>query len=106
MPGEALDLDEAFEKVLIDVGGRKTLFTIGKHGILWKLDRETGEFLGHTETVFQNIFTTIDPDTGRVTYRQDIADAGVRRLGRGLAPAPPGVKTGTRPRSARRPTRS
>ncbi len=77
VPGEALDLDEAFEKVLIDVGGRKTLFTIGKHGILWKLDRETGEFLGHTETVFQNIFTSIDPDTGRVTYRQDIADAGV-----------------------------
>ena len=60
VPGEALDLDEAFEKVLIDVGGRKTLFTIGKHGILWKLDRETGEFLGHTETVFQNIFTSID----------------------------------------------
>ena len=29
------------------------------------------------ETVFQNIFTSIDPDTGRVTYRQDIADAGV-----------------------------
>ena len=57
---EALDLDEAFEKVLINVGGRKTLFTIGKHGILWKLDRETGEFLGHTETVFQNIFTAID----------------------------------------------
>ena len=77
VPGEALDLDEAFEKVLIDVGGRKTLFTIGKHGILWKLDRETGEFLGYTETVFQNIFTSIDPDTGRVTYRQDIADAGV-----------------------------
>jgi alcohol dehydrogenase (cytochrome c) len=77
VPGEALDLDEAFEKVLIDVGGRKTLFTIGKHGILWKLDRETGEYLGHTETVYQNIFTTIDSDTGRVTYRQDIADAGV-----------------------------
>ena len=77
VPGEALDLDEAFEKVLINVGGRKTLFTIGKHGILWKLDRETGEFLGHTETVFQNIFTAIDSDTGRVTYRQDIADAGV-----------------------------
>ena len=38
---------------------------------------ETGEYLGHTETVFQNIFTTIDSDTGRVTYRQDIADAGV-----------------------------
>ena len=77
VPGEALDLDEAFEKVLIDIGTRKTLFTIGKHGILWKLDRETGEFLGHTETIFQNIFSSINPDTGQVTYRQDIADAGV-----------------------------
>ena len=77
VPGEALDLDEAFEKVLIDVRGRKTLFTIGKHGILWKLDRESGEFLGYTETVFQNIFDRIDPDTGEVTYRQDIADAGI-----------------------------
>lgn len=77
VPGEALDLDEAFEKVLIDRGGRKTLFTIGKHGILWKLDRETGQFLGHTETIFQNVFDRIDPTTGAVTYRQDIAEAGI-----------------------------
>ena len=77
VPGEALDLDEAFEKVLINVGARKTLFTIGKHGILWKLDRQTGEFLGYKETVFQNIFSSIDPTTGAVTYRQDIADAGI-----------------------------
>ena len=77
VPGEALDLDEAFEKVLIDVDGRKALFTIGKHGILWKLDRETGEFLEHRETIFQNVFDRIDPDTGAVTYRQDIADAGI-----------------------------
>ena len=76
-PGEALDLDEGFEQVLIDSGGRKALFTIGKHGVLWKLDRETGAFLGHVETVFQNVFERIDPDTGIVTYRQDIADAGV-----------------------------
>ena len=77
VPGEALDLDEAFEKVLIDVDDRETLFTIGKHGILWKLDRKTGEFLGHKETIFQNVFDHIDPNTGAVTYRQDIADAGV-----------------------------
>ena len=77
VPGEALDLDEAFEKVLIDLGGRKTLFTIGKHGILWKLDRETGEFLGHKETIFQNVFDRIDPRTGAVTYREDIAEAGI-----------------------------
>ena len=77
VPGEALDLDEGFEQVLIDSGGRKALFTIGKHGVLWKLDRETGAFLGHVETVFQNVFERIDPDTGIVTYRQDIADAGI-----------------------------
>ena len=77
VPGEALDLDEAFEKVLIDVGEHKALFTIGKHGILWKLDRETGGFLGFKETVFQNVFDRIDPQTGAVTYRQDIAEADV-----------------------------
>ena len=77
VPGEALDLDEGFEQVLVDSGGRKALFTIGKHGILWKLDRETGEYLGHVETVFQNVFESIDPRTGVVTYRQDIADMGI-----------------------------
>ena len=77
VPGEALDLDEGFEQVLIDSAGRRALYTIGKHGILWKLDRETGAFLGHAETVFQNVFEAIDPDTGVVTYRQDIADAGI-----------------------------
>ena len=77
VPGEALDLDEAFEKVLVDSDGRRALFAIGKHGILWKLDRATGEFLGFKETIFQNVFDRIDPDTGAVTYRQDIAEAGV-----------------------------
>jgi alcohol dehydrogenase (cytochrome c) len=78
VPGEALDLDEAFEKVLVDDRqGRKALFTIGKSGVLWKLDRETGAFLGHTETVFQNVFDRIDPVTGAITYRQDIAEAGI-----------------------------
>ena len=77
VPGEALDLDEVFEKVLIDVEGRKLLFTIGKHGILWKLDRETGEFIDFKETVFQNVFDHIDPATGDVTYRADIAAAEV-----------------------------
>ena len=72
-----MDLDEAFEKVLVDSDGQPALFAIGKHGILWKLDRATGEFLGFKETIFQNVFDRIDPDTGAVTYRQDIAEAGV-----------------------------
>ena len=76
-PGEALDLDEVFERVLIDVDGRPLVFTIGKPGILWKMDRKTGEFLGYKETLYQNIFTSIDPKTGTPTYRSDINEAKV-----------------------------
>ena len=71
-PGEALDLDEVYERVLVDIGNRKTLFTVGKAGVLWKLDRTDGKFVGAKETIFQNIFTKIDPITGFPTYRDDI----------------------------------
>ncbi len=74
IPGESLDLDAAFERVLIDHGDQKTLMTIGKDGILWKLDRVTGKFLGKKETLFQNIFSKIDSKTGQVTYRPDIVN--------------------------------
>ena len=50
VPGETLDLDEAFEQVLIDHDGQRLLFAIGKHGILWKLDRENGRFVDLKET--------------------------------------------------------
>jgi alcohol dehydrogenase (cytochrome c) len=74
IPSESLDLDEVFERVLVDVGADKALFTIGKAGVLWKLDRRTGRFLGHRETVYQNVFTSIDPRTGKATYRADILE--------------------------------
>ena len=80
VPAESLDLDEVYERVLVDVGGRKVVFSAGKHGILWKLDRETGAFLGYKETVYQNVFDRIDPETGEVTYRQDIIDAQFEQL--------------------------
>jgi len=73
-PGESLDLDEVFERVLIDHGSQKTVMTIGKPGILWKLDRVTGKFLDAKQTLFQNVFSDLDPQTGSVTYRQDILD--------------------------------
>lgn len=75
VPGEALDLDEVFERILIDIDGRKTVFSLGKHGILWKNDRVSGEFIGLTETMFQNAFSHIDYETGAVTYREDIINA-------------------------------
>ncbi len=80
VPAESLDLDEVYERVLVDVGGRKAVFSAGKHGILWKLDRETGEFLGYKEAVHQNVFDRIDPETGEVTYRQDIVEAQFEQL--------------------------
>jgi alcohol dehydrogenase (cytochrome c) len=71
-PAEALDLDVVFERVLVDADGRQLVFSIGKDGILWKHDRATGEYLGHAETVFQNVWVSFDPVTGRPTYRADI----------------------------------
>jgi len=73
-PGESLDLDEVFERVLVDVGDQKVVFTIGKAGILWKIDRRTGQYVGHKETIFQNVFDSIDPKSGTPTYRADILE--------------------------------
>lgn len=73
-PGESLDLDEVYERVLVDIGGERTLFTVGKPGVLWKLDRESGGYIDHTETIYQNVYASIDPDTGRPSYRRDIIE--------------------------------
>src|SRR5262249_36597720 len=74
IPGESLDLDEVFERVLVDIGDQKTVFSVGKTGVLWKLDRTTGKYLGHKETVFQNVFDRFDPTTGEPKYRTDILE--------------------------------
>jgi alcohol dehydrogenase (cytochrome c) len=73
-PGESLDLDEVFERVLVDDGGQKLVFSAGKAGVLWKNDRATGKYLGHKETVFQNIYDSFDPKTGEPHYRNDIVE--------------------------------
>lgn len=78
-PGESLDLDEVFERVLIDIGDLQLVFTIGKAGILWKLDRRTGAYVSHRETVFQNVFDSFDPTTGVPTYRPDIIEQQVEQ---------------------------
>jgi alcohol dehydrogenase (cytochrome c) len=75
IPAEALDLDEVFERVLVDIGDQKVVFSAGKSGILWKHDRRTGKFLDQKEMVFQNVYDSIDPKTGAVSYRADIIEA-------------------------------
>lgn len=74
LPAETLDLDEVFEKVSVDVGAEKALFTIGKSGILWKLDRKTGALIDFAQTIFQNVYSDVDRKTGRPTYRADILE--------------------------------
>ncbi len=71
-PGESLDLDEVYERVLIDHGDQKIVLEVGKTGILWKLDRTNGKFLDLAQTVFQNVWVKFDKKTGRPTYRDDI----------------------------------
>jgi alcohol dehydrogenase (cytochrome c) len=73
-PGESLDLDEVYERVLVNTGGRKVFLSAGKAGVLWKYDRVNGEYIDHVETVFQNVYTHIDPKTGIPTYRPDIVN--------------------------------
>ncbi len=90
VPGESLDLDEVYERVLVDVGGRKLSFNIGKAGILWKLDRQTGQFVDAKETVFQNVFIWKDKSKGVLSYRPDILE---QRTGYWV-PACPGTAGG------------
>ena len=67
-PGESHDMDEVFERILVDVNGRPSVFTMGKLGILWQLDRETGEYINATDLGYQNI-VDLDRDTGRLSFR-------------------------------------
>ena len=76
IPGETIDMEVGFERILADIDGEQTLLTVGKDGILWKLNRATGEYLDLLDTMGQNIFS-VDRETGRLTYREDIAKANI-----------------------------
>jgi alcohol dehydrogenase (cytochrome c) len=73
-PGESFDLDEVFERVLIDIGDQKLSLSAGKAGVLWKLDRRDGKYLGSKEMVRQNVWQSIDAKTGAPRYRTDILE--------------------------------
>ena len=74
LPGETHDMDEVFESILVDVGPRKSLFKMGKLGILWQLDRQSGKFVSAQDLGYQNI-VRVDPTTGKVTYRPGMIPA-------------------------------
>lgn len=86
------DLDHPFERLLVDTavapnpkdvawinpklkpGERRKVITgiPGKTGIVYTLDRKTGEFLWARPTVFQNVVTKIDGATGAVTDNSEV----------------------------------
>ncbi len=91
LPRDNWDLDHVFERYLVDVavapdpaevpwisprvtpGERRRVVTgiPGKTGIVYTLDRETGEFLWARETLHQNVVTSID-DNGDVHINEDL----------------------------------
>ena len=86
------DLDHPFERILVDTAVapdpdavswinprirpgevRKVMTGIpGKTGVVYTLDRETGEFLWATPTVAQNVIDHIDGATGAVTENAEV----------------------------------
>ena len=71
VPGETQDMDEVFESVLVDLGGRRSLFKMGKLGILWELDRRSGAFTRATDLGYQNVLR-VDWKTGKVAYSPEM----------------------------------
>ena len=86
------DLDHPFERILVDTAVapdpsavswinpriqpgevRKVMTGIpGKTGVVYTLDRETGEFLWATPTVTQNVISHIDGATGAVSTNAEV----------------------------------
>jgi PQQ-dependent dehydrogenase (methanol/ethanol family) len=105
------DFDHPFERLLVDTavspdpsqvawinprlrpGERRKVITgiPGKTGIVYTLDRQTGEFLWARPTVTQNVVSKIDPATGAVTVNPEttFTEAGQTRF---VCPTPNGGK--------------
>jgi PQQ-dependent dehydrogenase (methanol/ethanol family) len=105
------DFDHPFERLLVDTavspdpsqvawinprlrpGERRKVITgiPGKTGIVYTLDRQTGEFLWARPTVTQNVVSKIDPATGAVTVNPEttFTEAGQKRF---VCPTPNGGK--------------
>jgi alcohol dehydrogenase (cytochrome c) len=91
-PKSEWDLDHVFERILVETevrpnpsavpwinpklkpGERRKVMTgiPGKTGIVWTLDRETGEFLWARETVTQNVYLGVDAITGIPTENVEL----------------------------------
>ena len=70
IPAETHDLDEVFEVVLVDRGSQRSLFKMGKIGVLWELDPQTGAFRNAYDLGYQNI-VDIDRVSGQGILRPE-----------------------------------
>ena len=70
----------AVDQPAVRPGGRRKVITgiPGKTGLIWTLDAATGEFLWARPTVYQNIMTGLDLDTGRPSFDESTAPRSVR----------------------------
>jgi alcohol dehydrogenase (cytochrome c) len=89
IPAETHDLDEVFERVLVDNGDRQSVFTMGKAGILWELERKTGRFLNAFDLGYQNVLD-VNSKTGQVQYRAGMVPKLNTRIE--YCPGPGGIK--------------
>ena len=71
LPGETHDMDEVFERIVVDVDDGRSVFSMGKIGVLWDLDVETGRLKAAHDLGYQTL-VDIDPSTGAVAYRDDM----------------------------------
>ena len=72
IPGDTHDMDETFERILVDHDGRSSVFSMGKLAVLWENDRKTGAFVKAHDLGYQTIFSNIDPKTGKLTFRPGV----------------------------------
>jgi len=93
------DLDHPFERILVDTvvapaardvlwinpkikaGERRKVITgiPGKTGVVYTLDRQTGEFLWARPTVYQNVISAIDGNTGEVTVNEEVTFSAINQ---------------------------
>ena len=73
IPGESFDIDEHYEFINVDIPGyaKKSGFEMGKAGVLWHVDRETGKLIRAHDTGLQNMMD-IDPEKGFLRYRPEV----------------------------------
>ncbi|MCG8414463.1 MAG: PQQ-binding-like beta-propeller repeat protein, partial [Pseudomonadales bacterium] len=71
MRNDQWDLDWVYERQLAEVSidgePRKVVFTAGKMALYDVLDASTGQYLNSVDVGFQNMITSIDPETGNKT---------------------------------------